>query len=401
MNGQLRVAGVGMVPFCKPGSQEPYEVMAERATRAALDDARLDYDLVDQAFASYVYGDSCSGERALYRVGITGIPITNVNNNCASGSSALYHARQAVLSGDAECAVAVGFEEMPAGALQRVFPGYADPLERHRELVADAMGFGSAERAMPVVLQLFGAQLEWMSRELGVSDRAFATVAVKSRAHARHNPYAINRTPLTVDEVLAAPAMWGRLRKPYACPPSCGAAAVIVCSPRFAARHGLREDVAILAHVMGSDAAGDLDAPNVPDTLGRAATRRAAQMAYERAGVGPDDIDVAEVHDCFVSNEMVTCASLGFCTESEIESFVLSGANTYGGRVVIGPSGGLLSRGHPLGATGLAQICELTWQLRGEAAERQVPGARIGLQHNGGLGSAISVAILQRTTRGV
>ena len=396
MRDHLRVVGVGMVPFARPGKSDPYDVMAERAVRAALSDARLDYDLVDQAVASYVYGDSCSGERALYRVGITGIPITNVNNNCASGSSALLHARQAVLSGEAECALAVGFEEMRPGALGRSFPAYADPLERHQDLVAEAMGFGEAERALPPALQLFGAQLEWMATEFGVSDEAFAMIAVKARAHARHNPHAIFRDPLTVEQMLAAPTVWGRLRKLYACPPSCGAAAVIFCTPAFAARHGLRGDVAILAQAMGSDATADLDHPSVFGALGRAATQRAAALAYERAGVGPEDIDVAELHDCFVSNEMISSAALGFCTEDGIEAFVRSGANTYGGKVVICPSGGLLSKGHPLGATGLAQICELSWQLRNAAGERQVVGARTALQHNGGLGSAVSVTILQR-----
>jgi acetyl-CoA C-acetyltransferase len=397
MSDRIQVVGVGMVPFRKPGSQQPCDVMAERAVRASLEDARLDYELVDHAFAGFVYGDSCSGERALYRVGMTGIPVTNVNNNCASGSSALYHARQSVRSGEAECALAVGFEEMGAGPLWRIFPDHADPLERHCDAVATAMAFGPKERSLPPALQLFGAQLEWVAREFGVSDRAFASVAVKARSHARKNPYAIYRDPLTVDEVLSAPVVWGRLRKLYACPPSCGAAAVIVCNARFAARHGLRDDVSLLAHVMGSDAAGDFEPPNVLDTLGRAATRRLGAKAYEAAGVGPEDIDVAEVHDCFVSNEMMSCAALGFCDEGEIESFVLSGANTYGGKVVICPSGGLLAKGHPPGATGLAQICELTWQLRGMARERQVPGARTALQHNGGVGSALSVAILQQT----
>ena len=147
---------------------------------------------------------------------------------------------------------------------------------------------------------------------------------------------------------------------------------------------------------MASDTVADLDNPNVPDALGRAATRHAATLAYERAGVGPEDIDVAELHDCCVSNEMISCAALGFCAEDGIEQFVRSGGNTYGGDVVVCPSGGLLSKGHPPGATGLAQICELTWQLRHDAGERQVAGARTALQHNGGLGSAVSVAILQR-----
>lgn len=395
MNPQVLIAGVGMVPFKRPGHSDPYDVMAEAAVRAALADARLDYDLVEQAFAGFVLADSCSGQRALYRVGINGIPVVNVNNNCASGSTALHLARQSVLSGEAECALAVGFEEMRPGALDRTFPATADPLERHRECVAAAMGYGERERAMPPALQLFSAQLEWMHREMGVSDEAFAQVAVKARAHAANNPYAIFRDPLTVGEILGQPPLFGHLRKLYACPPSCGAAAVIVCTPRFAARHGLHHDVTILAQVMASDMGADLERPNVLDALGRDATRRASRHAYALAGVGPDDIDVAEVHDCFVSNEMITCSSLGFCGEDELDSFVLKRENTYGGKVVVCPSGGLLSKGHPLGATGLAQIAELTWQLRGQAGARQVEGARTALQHNGGLGSSLSVTILQ------
>lgn len=396
MSQEVLIAGVGMVPFARPGKSEPYDVMAEKAVRAALADAGVEFGQIDQAFASFVYGDSCSGERALYRAGMTGIPITNVNNNCASGSSALFLARQAVLAGAADCALAVGFEEMRPGALDRAFPTHADPVERHRECVAAAMGFGEAERALPPALAMFGAQLEWAARELGLPDTVFAQVAVKARRHARDNPCAIFREPLTVEQVLAAPVVWGRLRKLYACAPSCGAAAVIVCSPAFAGRHGLRADVAILAHEMGSDIAADFDPPNVPDALSRAATRRTGERAYARAGLGPRDIDVAEVHDCFVSNELLSCSSLGFCAESELERFVVEGRNTYGGDVVVCPSGGLLSKGHPLGATGLAQIVELTTQLRGAAGPRQVDGARTALQHNCGLGTSVSVAILQR-----
>lgn len=396
MTQDVLIAGVGMVPFVRPGRSEPYDLMAEKAVRAALEDAGITYDKVEQAFASFVYADSCAGERALYRVGITGIPITNVNNNCASGSSALYLARQAVLSGAAECALAVGFEEMQPGALDRVFPTRADPLEQHRKSVMAAMGLGEEAAAIPPAVLMFGSQLEWTARELQISDQVFARIAVKARAHAKNNPFAIFRDPLTVEDVLAAPVVWGRLRKLYACAPGCGAAAVIVCTPAFAKRHGLRGDVAILAHEMGSDIASDLLPPNVPDTLSRAATRRTAMRAYERAGVEPKDVTVAELHDCFVSNELLGYAALGFCAEADLERFVLEERNTYGGQVVVCPSGGLLSKGHPLGATGLAQITELTNQLRGKAGARQVEGARTAIQQNGGLGTAVSVAILQR-----
>jgi acetyl-CoA C-acetyltransferase len=251
------------------------------------------------------------------------------------------------------------------------------------------------ERAAPPALRFFDAQVEHMRNEFGVNDEILAEVAVKARAHATNNPNAIFRKPLTVEQVLAEAPVFGRLRKLYACPPSCGAAAVIVCSSRFAARHGIAERVAIRALVTVSDSAVDLDHPNVLDALGREATRRAAHHAYELAGVGPEDIDVAEVHDCFVSNELIACSSLGFCDEDELPVFVSEGRNSYGGDVVVGPSGGLLGKGHPLGATGLAQIAELTWQLRGQAGGQQVERARIGLQHNLGLGSSLSVTILQ------
>lgn len=398
MSNQILIAGVGMIPFAKPGRSESYDVMAETAVRKALADAGLDYDQIQQAFASYVYGDSCSGERALYRVGITGIPITNVNNNCASGSSALYLARLAVLTGEVDCALAVGFEEMKPGALCQVFPDRPDPVEQHRNSVIAAMDYREKELALPPALLMFGSQLEWMAKEYDLSDDVFARVSVKARRHARDNECAIFRDPLTVEEVLAAPVVWGRLRKLYACPPSCGAAAVIVCSEAFAKRHGLRADVAILAHEMGSDIASDFSPANVPDALNRSAARRTAERAYARANVGPMDVDVAEVHDCFVSNELLSCEALGFIENGEFARFVADGRNTYGGDVVICPSGGLLSKGHPLGASGLAQITELTQQLRGACGTRQVEGARTALQHNAGLGSATSVAILQRST---
>jgi len=170
-------------------------------------------------------------------------------------------------------------------------------------------------------------------------------------------------------------------------------------SPRFAERHGLRQEVVIRAQVTVSDVESDLDPPNVLDALGQDAIRRAARRAYELAGVGPEDVDVAEVHDSAVSNELIACASLGFCREEDLSGFVQGGANTYGGKVVVGPSGGLLSRGHPMGATGLAQVVELVWQLRGQGGARQVERARTALAHNGGIGGGQTVTILQSGRR--
>jgi len=390
----LVIGGVGMVPFSKPGQSESYDVMGEKAVKNCLADAGIPFSLVEQAFAGYVYGDSCAGQAALYRVDIGGIPIFNVNNNCASGSSALALAMQAIDSGQVECALALGFEQMSPGAIDNIFPDKVDPLARHASAIARVMNLSEQEQAMPPAICMFGAQVDAML-DMGVTEETLAAVAVKSRQHAQYNENAIFRTPLTVDEILDSPAIFRKLRKNYACPPSCGAAAVIVCTPEFAKSHGIRSDVRIIGRGWGSDRHAYFTG-GVLDIMFQALSRDAASAAYEDAGLGPEDIDVIELHDCFTSNELATYEALGLCSTEDLNEFVATGRGTYGGDWVINPSGGLLAKGHPLGATGLAQITELTWQLRGEAGKRQVEGARTALQHNGGLGSAGFVHILQR-----
>ncbi|WP_295877875.1 lipid-transfer protein [uncultured Zhongshania sp.] len=395
MKNKVVIAGVGMVPFKKPGQSESYDVMGATAARNALTDAGIDYKLVEQAYAGYVYGDSCSGQAALYQVGITGIPIYNVNNNCASGSSAFALAVQAVEGGTVDCAIAVGFEEMSPGAIDLVFPAKTSPLARHSESVAKLMGLTDAEQQLPPAVCMFGVQAEMLQKEYGVSELALAKIAIKARKHAAHNPNAIFRDPLSEEQILVGQPIYRGLRKLFACPPSCGAASVVVCSEAFARKHGIRSDIQLIGKGSCSDRAEYFEG-DVMDVLFRGVSREAANMAYESAGVGPDDIDVIELHDCFTSNEIITYTALGLCDMADAEQFVLEGQNTYGGKVVVNPSGGLLAKGHPLGATGLAQITELVWQLRGDAGERQVAGARTALQHNGGLGSAGFVHIFQR-----
>ena len=395
MKNKVVIAGVGMVPFKKPGQSESYDVMGATAARNALTDAGIDYKLVEQAYAGYVYGDSCSGQAALYQVGITGIPIYNVNNNCASGSSAFALAVQAVEGGTVDCAIAVGFEEMSPGAIDLVFPAKTSPLARHSESVAKLMGLTDAEQQLPPAVCMFGVQAEMLQKEYGVSDLALAKIAIKARKHAAHNPNAIFRDPLSEEQILVGQPIYRGLRKLFACPPSCGGASVVVCSEAFARKHGIRSDIHLIGKGSCSDRAEYFEG-DVMDVLFRGVSREAANMAYESAGVGPDDIDVIELHDCFTSNEIITYTALGLCDMADAEQFVLEGQNTYGGKVVVNPSGGLLAKGHPLGATGLAQITELVWQLRGDAGERQVAGARTALQHNGGLGSAGFVHIFQR-----
>jgi acetyl-CoA acetyltransferase len=395
MSEKIVIAGVGMIPFKKPGQSETYDLMGAQAVRNALKDAGLQYSQIQSAYAGWVYGDSCSGQAALYHVGITGIPVVNVNNNCASGTTAFALAAQAVKFGIYECALAVGFEQMQPGALGMMFSDRPGPIDRHNKAAADLVGLSEEERQFPPALQMFGCQIDLARKLYGIDEKVTAEITLKSRRHSKNNPYAIFRDPMTVEQALAEPPLFRGLRKLDACPPSCGGAAVIVCTEAFAKRNGLDYSVTVMGQGSCSDKAEYFEADPL-DVMFRAVSREAAKQAYAEAGVGPEDIDVIELHDCFTSNEILTYSALGLCEDGDMEKFIMEGQNTYGGKVVVGPSGGLLAKGHPLGATGLAQITELVWQLRGNAGDRQVEGARIALQHNGGLGSAGFVNIFQK-----
>lgn len=392
MSVTVKILGVGMVKFAKPGAHEPYEIMAGKAVRAALADAGIEYGEVQQAFAGYVFGDSACGQAALYRVGMTGIPVINVNNNCSSGSSALLLARQAVLSGAVECALALGFEEMRPGALGPVWDDRTSPLmDLEHQLETVVPDVAPATNA----LRLFGSAAAAYIQKTGANPDIYAKVAVKTRRHAQNNPYALFNTPLTVEEVMQSPVVFAPyLTRLECCPPSCGAAAAIVCSEAFAKRHGGARAISILAQAMATDTPASHRDPI--GLVGAEMTRNAARQVYEQAGIGPDDIRVLELHDCFTSNEVTSYEALGLCPEGGAEKMINLGDNTYGGKYVVNPSGGLMSKGHPLGATGLAQCTELVTQLRGEAGQRQVEGVRIALQHNLGLGGACVVTLYGR-----
>jgi sterol carrier protein 2 len=386
----VRVAGVGMIPFTKPGQSEDWDVMAEKAIRLALADAGIDYGLIQQAYAGYVYGDSTAGQSALYRVGITGIPIVNVNNNCSTGSTALYLARQMVEMGAADCVLAVGFEQMVPGALGMVFNDRKRTLDLALNRQEEIQGID--EQAPFAAQQFGGGGLDHQAR-YGTSDEAFAMISVKARKHAANNPLALFRDPLTVEEVLASKHLYGPITRFQACPPTCGAAAAVLVSPAFAAKHGLDAGVEIVAQAMTTDFASSFDGASMMQVIGYDMSKDAARQVYESAGIGPSDVDVVELHDCFTPNELITYEALGLCEEGGAERYIRDGGNTYGGTHVTNPSGGLLSKGHPLGATGLAQRYELTHQLRGTADKRQVEGARHALQHNLGLGGACVVTL--------
>ncbi|MFE6921856.1 lipid-transfer protein [Nocardia sp. NPDC057663] len=387
---RVQVAGVGMVPFSTPSRSEPYDVLAGGAVRNALRDAGIGIDQVQQAYAGYVYGDSTSGQRALYGVGMTGIPVVNVNNNCSTGSSALWLARQAVASGAADCVLAFGFEQMERGALAMKWPDRPSPFVDFMAVAHQHNGPSDA----PFAAQLFGGAGAAYAEKYGTDPATFAMISVKARTHAKNNPFAVFRDEVTVEQVLESPQIFGPLTRLQCCPPTCGAAAAIITSEDFARRHGLRTDVAITAQAMTTDTPDTFD--DLPKLVGYDMARRAADQVYEAAGVDPADIRVVELHDCFTANELLSYEALRLTPEGTAEKFIRDGDNTYGGRVVTNPSGGLLSKGHPLGATGLAQCAELTWQLRGQAEARQVDGVTVALQHNIGLGGAAVVTLYEK-----
>jgi sterol carrier protein 2 len=387
------ISGVGMVPFAKPGASAPYYEMGSEAARRALADAGLDYGKVQQAYAGYVYGDSTCGQRALYPLGMTGIPVVNVNNNCSTGSTALFLARQAVESGAADCVLALGFEQMQPGALGSYYHDRPTPFEAFDQVCEELVG----QPEVPLAIRYFGGAGMAHMDKYGTRAETFAKIRAKASRHAARNPMALFRKEVTVEEVMDSPVLIGPMTRLMACPPTCGAAAAIVCSEAFAKANGLDHRVRILAQAMTTDTPSTFEARNMMQLVGCDMTRAAADQVYEAAGVGPEDVDAVELHDCFATNELLTYEALRLAPEGGGEKMVEDGDNTYGGRVVTNPSGGLLSKGHPLGATGLAQCTELVQQLRGQAGDRQVEGARLALQHNLGLGGACVVTMYQTT----
>ncbi|MBD3643266.1 MAG: lipid-transfer protein [Alcanivorax sp.] len=389
MKRRVNVIGVGMTKFAKPGASDDYHVMAKAAGLAAMKDAGIQYSDVEQAFCGYVYGDSTCGQRAVYELGLTGIPVVNVNNNCSTGSSALFLARQAIEGGLAECVIALGFEKMERGALGSKFNDRENPMGQHVQVMMEAQGFNQA----PPAAQMFGGAGREYRWRYGTKRETFGKIAEKARQHAANNPYALFNQVLSLEEIMASDEVFDPLTRFQCCPPTCGAGAAILCSDEFAKKHGIANPVYIAAQAMTTDFASSFDEKSMIKMVGYDMTRAAADSVYEQAGIGPQDINVVELHDCFTANELLTYEGLGLCPEGGAEKFIWDGDNTYGGKYVTNPSGGLLSKGHPLGATGLAQCTELVWQLRGQAEKRQVEGARVALQHNLGLGGACVVTM--------
>jgi sterol carrier protein 2 len=390
------VVGVGMTKFEKPGSKEwDYPDMAKEAGTRALQDAGIAYDLVEQAVVGYCYGESTSGQRAVYSLGLTGIPVYNVNNNCSTGSTALFMAKQFVEGGIADCVLALGFEKMEKGSLGVKYQDRTNPMDKHFQLMVNLRGFAQA----PAAPQMFGnAGREHMER-YGTTAQHFAKIGWKNHKHSVNNPYSQFQDEYTLEQILQAPMVYEPLTKLQCCPTSDGSGAAIVVSEDFVRKHKLQANaVEILGMAMATDFASTFDEQSCIKMVGYDLSKAAARKVYEHSGLGPENVDVVELHDCFSCNELITYEALGLCPEGKAGAFIDSGANTYGGKVVINPSGGLISKGHPLGATGLAQCAELNWQLRGQADKRQVAGAKIALQHNLGLGGAAVVTMYRKAS---
>lgn len=391
MGRRVNVIGVGMVKFQKPGASEDYNVMAAKAAKTALADAGVDYSTIEQAYAGYVFGDSTCGQRAVYEVGLTGIPVINVNNNCSTGSTALYLGRQAIEGGLAECVLVLGFEQMEKGALGSKWGDRPSPVDKHADVMQRVQGFNQS----PPTAQMFGGAGREYRWKYGAKRETFGKVAEKARKHASKNPYALFNEVLSLEQVMASPEVFDPLTRFQCCPPTCGAAAAVLCSDEFAKKHNISNPVYIAAQSMTTDYASSFG-DSMIKMVGFDMAKAAADKVYAQSGLGPQDVQVVELHDCFTANEVLTYEALGLCPEGEAEKFIWDGQNTYGGKYVTNPSGGLLSKGHPLGATGLAQCTELVWQLRGTAEARQVEGAKVALQHNLGLGGACVVTMYRK-----
>jgi acetyl-CoA acyltransferase len=394
---KVYVVGVGMTKFEKPETRQwRYFDMAREAGTAALADAGIGYERVEQVAAGYVFGPSTCGQRAAYELGLTGVPVYNVNNNCATGSTALMMAAQWVRGGVNDCVLALGFEQMKRGALGGGMNNddfAASPLARHYTLMAELHAF----EATPPTAQIFGNAAREHMDKYGTTAEQLAMVAAKNHRHSVRNPNAQFQEEYSVQDILEAKEIHRPLTKLQCSPTSDGAGAAVVASERFVDEHGLADQaVEIVAQAMATDTAEAFDTRTCIDVVGRPMSRDAAQRVYDASGLGPEDLDVIELHDCFSINELITYEALGLCGEGGGGKLIADGATTYGGRWVVNPSGGLISKGHPLGATGLAQCAEITWHLRGLAGERQVEGARVGLAHNIGLGGAAVVTLLRK-----
>jgi sterol carrier protein 2 len=387
------VLGVGMTKFIKPRGKVDYTELGFEAGVKAMLDAQINYDDVDMGVACYCYGDSTCGQRVFYQFGQTSIPIWNVNNNCSTGSTGLYLGRNMIAGGQADAVLVVGFEKMNPGSLQSYFQDRANPTGTFGEMMKATRGVTNA----PGAAQMFGNAGREYIEKYGAKNEDFAEIARVNHEHSKRNPYSQFQDEYTLEQVMKSPMIHEPLTKLQCCPTSDGGAAAVLVSQSFLdARPHLKEQAVLIAgQVLATDTESVFSRSAI-DLMGYGMNEYAAKIALDEAGVSVKDIKVAEVHDCFSANEMIVIDALGFSEKGKAHEMVRNGDITYGGKMVINPSGGLISKGHPLGASGIAQCAELVWHLRGWANNRLVEGTTAAMQHNLGLGGAVVVSVYKR-----
>eukprot|EP00736_Rhodelphis_marinus_P011600 Rmarinus@m.27521 len=429
---RLFVVGVGMTKFTKPKSVSniDYYDMSKEAIDRALADSGLSFKRLQSAVAGYCYGDPTSGQRGIYESGMTGIPVINVNNNCSTASTALYTARSLAL-GLHDCVLAVGFERMDRG-LMHVYNDREFPPQRHMNRLADLGAPKKMVKEMDEFTEDVIKMFAFAARQHPMTADHLAKVAFKNHMHGSNNPNAMIGKEIPLETIRDQRMLIDPITSYMSSPTANGSAAAIICTEKFVAERQLwGKAVEILAQEMTTDTPDSFD--SFENICGKAMARRAAKSVYDAAERAPCDVDVLEVHDCFAVNEILMYEALGLSKDGQGHLLVESGdfkTNMDGGKVftmgeearlaqfnalpmgerhgrghqgeacargwVVNPSGGLESKGHPIGATGLAQCAELVWQLRGEAGKRQVEGAKTALQHNFGIGGAAVVTMYER-----
>ncbi|KIM41726.1 hypothetical protein M413DRAFT_444971 [Hebeloma cylindrosporum] len=400
--------GGGCTAFIKPRATRSTEDMGLEAATKALLDAGITYDDIQTAVVGYCYGDSTSGQRALYNLGLTHIPIVNVNNNCSTGSTALYQVNNAVKYGQVECALALGFERMKPGSLGTNFPDRPTPTaliyQRSIDLEQDL-----GENHGPGAPREFDNGAQEYFTKYGGGVEHLAKIASKNHKHSVNNPYSQFRDGWSVEQVLGAKKITRNLTKFMCSPTSDGAACCIVASEDFVRARGLENQaIEIVAQALTTDGLSTFESRSAMDVVGYQMSKTCADQVFKEAGFaegqGRDQVGVVELHDCFAANELITYPALGLCAPGEAHKLVDRGDNTYGGKWVVNPSGGLEAKGHPLGATGLGMHFYIMMQLREWAGPMQAPGlfdipdkrGKYGLVHNVGLGGAVVVSLLRR-----
>ncbi|CAI2329488.1 unnamed protein product [Caenorhabditis sp. 36 PRJEB53466] len=387
---KVYIVGVGMTKFCKPGSVNwDYPDMVKEAVNTALEDAGMKYSDVQQATVGYLFGGTCCGQRALYQLGLTGIPIFNVNNACASGSSGLFLGKQIIESGNADVVLCSGFERMAAGSLENLSQPIDDraiPVDKHVEVMSETYGLEPA----PITAQMFGMAAREHMEKYGSKREHFAKIAYKNHLHSVHNPKSQFTKEFSLEQVLNSRKIYDFMGLLECSPTSDGAAAAILVSDRFLEKNPRlkAQAVEIVGLKLGTDQPSVFKEQSNIKMIGFDMIQKISNDLWADTRLTPNDVQVIELHDCFAPNELITYEAIGLCPVGQGHHIVDRNDNTYGGKWVINPSGGLISKGHPIGATGVAQAVELSNQLRGKCGKRQVPNCKVAMQHNIGIGGA-------------